>query len=147
MEKQVFLLRNAHILKNLIASLNNLPLNDEFPIQVTLSDSSRTLPQNDKFHALCGDVSKQGIEWAGNTWKTPEWKCIFVSGHAKATGKEGQLITGLEGELVPLARESTARMSVKRMSSLIEYSQAWAVYQGVKLTEKRYTLNYYGHRV
>ncbi|MBD2816632.1 recombination protein NinB, partial [Xenorhabdus sp. Flor] len=114
---------------------------------VILSDSSRTLPQNDKFHALCGDVSKQGIVWAGSQWGLQDWKCIFVSGHAKATGKAGQLIEGLEGELVPLARESTARMSVKRMSSLIEYSQAWAVCQGVKLTETRYALNYYGHRI
>jgi hypothetical protein len=147
MGKQTFLLRNAQIVKNLKATLDSLPLNDEFPVQVILSDSSRTLPQNDKFHALCSDVSKQGIMWSGSTWKLPEWKCIFVSGHAKATGKEGQLIEGIEGELVPLARESTARMSIKRMSSLIEYSQAWAIYQGVKLTETRYALNYYGHRV
>ncbi|PHM68837.1 recombination protein NinB [Xenorhabdus kozodoii] len=147
MDKQTFLLRNVRILDNLKAALDQLPLNDEFPIQITISDSSRTLPQNDKFHALCGDVSKQGIEWSGDTWSTQEWKCIFVSGHAKATGKEGQIIAGLEGELVPLARESTARMGIKRMSSLIEYSQAWAVYQGVKLTETRYALNYYGHRI
>ncbi|PHM37161.1 recombination protein NinB [Xenorhabdus innexi] len=147
MDKQTFLLRNARILNNLKATLDTLSLSDEFPLQVTISDSSRTLPQNDKFHALCGDVSKQGIEWAGSTWKLPEWKCIFVSGHAKATGKEGQLIEGIEGEPVPLARESTARMSVKRMSSLIEYSQAWAVCQGVKLTETRYALNYYGHKI
>ncbi|MBD2791742.1 recombination protein NinB [Xenorhabdus szentirmaii] len=147
MDKQIFLLRNARILDNLKATLDTLPLNDEFPIQITIADSSRTLPQNDKFHALCGDVSKQGIVWAGNKWGLQDWKCIFVSGHAKATGKEGQVIEGLEGELVPLARESTAKMSIKRMGSLIEYSQAWAVYQGVKLTESRYAMNYYGHRI
>ncbi|MDC9591875.1 recombination protein NinB, partial [Xenorhabdus sp. XENO-10] len=74
MDKQIFLLRNVRILNNLKAALDNLPLSDEFPIQITLSDSSRTLPQNDKFHALCGDVSKQGIEWSDSTWKTQEWK-------------------------------------------------------------------------
>nr|WP_254701335.1 hypothetical protein [Proteus mirabilis] len=32
------------------------------------------------------------------------------------------------------------------MSSLIEYSTAWAVQNGVKLRTTRYEYNYYGHR-
>ncbi|EBW4111970.1 recombination protein NinB, partial [Salmonella enterica subsp. enterica serovar Ago] len=50
---------------------------------------------------------------------------------------------GLEGELVPI-RESTAAMGIKRMNSLIEYSQAFAVSQGVQLREVRYSGDYFG---
>ncbi|SPY93757.1 Uncharacterised protein [Proteus mirabilis] len=34
MQKQTFLLRNTQILKNLKAVLDNLPLNEEFPLEV-----------------------------------------------------------------------------------------------------------------
>ncbi|EMO7835991.1 MULTISPECIES: recombination protein NinB [Morganella] len=53
---------------------------------------------------------------------------------------------GLEGEIVPLARESTANMSKKRMTSLIEYSQAWAIGEGIKPRAARYRFNHYGHQ-
>ncbi|MEG0716694.1 MAG: recombination protein NinB [Morganella sp. (in: enterobacteria)] len=143
---QKFLLRNAQILSNLKTALDNLPLNDDFPLEVRISDPKRTLPQNDMFHALCGNVAEQRIVWAGNAWGLQDWKCIFVSGHAKATGRDGKLIPGLEGEIVPLARESTASMGKKRMTSLIEYSQAWAIGEGVKPRTTRYSFNYYGRQ-
>ncbi len=41
-------------------------------------------------------------------------------------------------------RESTAKMGIKRMTSLIEYSTAWAVGNGVNLREVRYTGDYFG---
>ncbi|MBT0442287.1 recombination protein NinB [Morganella morganii] len=146
MQKQTYLLRNAQILRNLKAALDTLPLNEEFPLEVKISDPKRTLPQNDMFHALCGNVAEQGVVWAGSTWEPQDWKCIFVSGHAKATGRDGKLIPGLEGEAVALARESTANMGKKRMTSLIEYSQAWAIGEGVKPRTTRYSFNYYGHQ-
>ncbi|QSA18089.1 recombination protein NinB, partial [Morganella morganii] len=60
--------------------------------------------------------------------------------------RDGTLIPGLEGEIVPLARESTANMSKKRMTSLIEYSQAWAIGEGIKPRAARYRFNHYGHQ-
>ncbi|CAK8739296.1 hypothetical protein SODG_004712 [Sodalis praecaptivus] len=35
-------------------------------------------------------------------------------------------------------------MSVKRMNSLIDYAQAWAVGNGVRLREVRYSGDYFG---
>lgn len=63
---------------------------------------------------------------------------IFVSGHRIATGGEAEMAIGLEGEVINL-RESTAKMSIKRLSSLIEYITAWAAENGVKFNDwKRY---------
>ncbi|MGK5712926.1 recombination protein NinB, partial [Proteus mirabilis] len=84
MQKQTFLLRNTQILKNLKAVLDNLPLNEEFPLEVKISESSRTLPQNDMFHALCGDVSKQ-MTLNNEPLKLWQWKNVFVSGHWMVT--------------------------------------------------------------
>ena len=56
--------------------------------------------------------------------KPEEWKVLLVSGHTKATQGEVEFVPGLEGEFVNI-RESTARMSVKRAASLLEYALAW----------------------
>lgn len=92
--------------------------------EVAIRPPTRSLPQNAKFHAICTDVD--GLAWYGKARDKDEWKTLFVSGHAQATGRASEIVEGLEGELVAI-RESTARMSKERSSSLIEYSQAFAV--------------------
>lgn len=93
---------------------------------------TRTLEQNAKFHKMCGDVGRARVAWAGKPRTPPQWKVLFVSGHAIATGEGSDMVPGLENEFVNL-RESTALMSVRRSSSLIEYTQAWCVSNGILL--------------
>ncbi len=101
---------------------------------VTIDPPRRTINQNDAFHALCGDIAAAGIEWFGKKRTAEEWKVLLVSAHSSATKQGCDMVQGLEGELVQL-RESTARMSKARGSSLLEYATAWAVSHGVKLPE------------
>lgn len=91
---------------------------------VTIADPTRNIDQNAKFHALCGDLSKSGLEWGGKNRSQGEWKVLLVSGHAIATKEGAEVVAGLEGEYVNL-RESTALMTKNRGSSLIEYTQAF----------------------
>lgn len=95
----------------------------------------RTDGQNEKFHAICGDIAKSKLPWAGKPRTLKQWKVLLVSGHAVATGDGAEMVPGLENEFVNL-RESTAQMSVRRGSSLIEYAIAFAITNGVKLTDK-----------
>ena len=91
---------------------------------VTIQEPTRSLEQNSKFHAICSCVAKSGTKWAGKERTVEQWKILLVSGHAVATKLGAEIVPGLEDEFVNI-RESTARMSVKRLSSLIEYAQAW----------------------
>ena len=96
---------------------------------VTIKPPGHNLEQNAKFHALCSDAEKLGMQWAGKPRTAEQWKVLFVSGHAMATKEGTDMVPGLEGEFVNL-RESTALMSKARSSSLIEYAQAYmAQYQ------------------
>ncbi len=142
MDKQTFFLRNEKIRRNLIDAIKKLPLNDHHPITVRVTDFDRSLLQNSLFHALCGDVSRQAV-WMQQQRTPVQWKTLFVSGHAVATGLGADVVPGLEGEFCNI-RESTAKMGIKRMTSLIEYSTAWAVGNGVKLREVRYSNDYFG---
>ena len=100
---------------------------------VTVKPETRSLDQNAKFHAIVADIAKSGIQWAGKPRSEADWKTLLVSGHAVATKESGEIVPGIECEFVSL-RESTAAMSRARGSSLIEYSQAFAVMRGVTLS-------------
>jgi len=102
---------------------------------VRFGESTRTLEQNAKFHAICGDIAKSGKLFAGKPRTQKQWKVLLVSGHAVATGEAAEIISGIENEFVNI-RESTALMSVKRGSSLIEYAKAWCASNNVELSSE-----------
>lgn len=91
---------------------------------IEIREPTRTLDQNAKFHAICSDVEKAGAKWMNKPMTAQQWKVLFVSGHAVASGSGAEVVPGLEGEFVNI-RESTARMSKNRGASLIEYVLAW----------------------
>lgn len=101
---------------------------------VTIAEPTRNAEQNAKFHALCSDLAKSGVEWAGKPRTAAQWKVLMVSGHAVATKEGAEIIPGVEGEFVNI-RESTALMSKRRGSSLIEYTVAFLVTHGIEMRE------------
>jgi len=101
---------------------------------VSISEPRRNGEQNAKFHALCSDIARSGMEWAGKRRTADQWKVLLVSGHAVATKEGAEMVPGLEGEFVNV-RESTALMSVRRSSSLIEYTVAFCAMHGIRTAE------------
>jgi hypothetical protein len=98
-----------------------------------IKPTTRREIQSDKFHAMCGDVSKQ-LQYMGRWLSKDQWKVLFISGHAIATGAGADIVPGLEGEFTNI-RESSAQMSIKRMASLIEYVAAYGSDHGVQWSE------------
>lgn len=96
-----------------------------------LRPETRSDVQNAKLHALFSDISKKHM-FNGRRLTLEQTKHLFISGHSIATGHEVDIVEGLEGERVDI-RESSARMSVARMASLIEYVQCWAANNGLDL--------------
>lgn len=120
MDKRILRLVNNAVRQRAIDAIWGAP--DE--AVVTIAEPSRNGEQNAKFHALCGDLAKSSIEWAGKRRTLAEWKVLMVSGHAVATKEGAEIVPGIEGEFVNI-RESTALMSKRRGSSLIEYTVAF----------------------
>lgn len=127
-EKQRFILINDRVRDNAIAAVRNAGAGSA----VTIGPAARSLDQNAKFHAICADLARSRLTWAGRRRSADEWKVLLVSGHAKATAGEVEFVPGIEGEFVNI-RESTARMSVKRAASLITYAIAFCDQNGVPL--------------
>jgi len=118
--KQTFRLVHAEARRRAMSAVADAPEG----YCVTVQEETRNLEQNAKFHALCSDIARAQVPWAGKTRSTAQWKVLLVSGHAVATKEGSDVVPGLEGEFINL-RESTALMSKKRGSSLIEYAVAF----------------------
>ena len=84
---------------------------------------TRSLDQNAKLHALFSDLAEQCTHY-GRRLTADQWKVLMISGHSIATGLGVDLVPGVEGEMVNI-RESSASMTVQRMTSLIEYIHAY----------------------
>lgn len=133
MGRKAYYLTTQRVRQNAIEAVRDAPAG----FTVIIKPVTRSLGQNDHFHALCRDLAASTLEWAGKRRSEAEWKMLMVSGHSVATGEQGEVIPGVEGEFVAI-RESTARMGVARASSLIEYVTAFCVSSGVDLKETRH---------
>jgi hypothetical protein len=130
MEKQRYILISDQVRQNAMRAVHIAPAG----YAVTVSPATRSTDQNAKFHAICSDLAKSPLLWAGKRRSLEEWKVLLISAHSVATSTKGEVIPGLEGEFVAI-RESSARMSVARAASLITYALAFCDTNGVQLTE------------
>tara|TARA_B110000211_G_C14080853_1_gene554419 strand:- start:62 stop:466 length:405 start_codon:yes stop_codon:yes gene_type:complete len=128
--KRIIYLQDEAIRRRAMSAIAECPLT----WKVTIEPPKRSGEQNAKFHALCSDIARSGAQWAGKRRTASKWKVLLVSGHATATKEGSELVPGLEGEFVNI-RESTAAMSKKRGSSLIEYTLAFCALKGIELAE------------
>jgi len=79
---------------------------------------------------MIADIAKQ-IDYLGKKRTLDEWKTLLISAHSIATKEGAEVIPGIEGEYVSI-RESSASMSVARMTSLMDYVEAYGTINGVK---------------
>lgn len=128
--RQRFILINDNVRHNALSAIQRADAGST----VTVGPANRSLDQNAKFHAICTDLAKSNLQWAGKRRHAEEWKVLLVSAHTKATEGEVEFVPGIEGEFVNI-RESTARMTVSRAASLITYAIAFCDQNGVHLTE------------
>ena len=134
MTKQIFILRAApHPARKLaLDAVRDAP--DDYVVEIR--EPKISSEQNAKFHAICSDLAKSPVQWAGKRRTAAQWKVLLISGHAVVTKEGAELAPGLENEYVNL-RESIALMSIKRGTSLIEYALAWCAEHEVMINDSR----------
>lgn len=129
MDKQVFYLRTPQIRQNLKAYIDNLQLNTEKPLAVTIQEPTRTLEQNARLWATLRDISEQ-VEWHGHRLNSEQWKHIFSAALSKQ-----EVVPNLAGNGFVVLGRSTSRMSVGEMRDLIELMNAFGAERGVNWSE------------
>lgn len=95
---------------------------------VKIERAKRTLPQNDRLHAMITDVARQ-VEWAGAKRNVEAWKDIFTAALRSAThGLD--VVPGINGGFVLLGMHTSA-MSKAEVADLIELIAAFGAEHGV----------------
>ena len=129
-ERKTYVLVTPRVRDNAAAAVRDAPSG----YVVTVAEPTRSNEQNAKLHALLSDLARSPVQWFGKRRKMEEWKVLMISAHAVATDNKGEVIPGIEGEMVAI-RESSAGMSVRRAASLIEYITAFCVANKVELRD------------
>ena len=102
-----------------------------------IKDASRTNDQNDKFHAMIGDIAKQA-QHLGAKWDAEDWKRLLVDEFWKQQGiTAGRVIPNLSGDGIVQLGMQTSKFDKNQASEFVEFLQAWATDNGVTLNEPR----------
>lgn len=98
---------------------------------VTLKEPTRNLEQNAALHAKLADIAEQ-VEWHGKRLSLDVWKRLCTAAWLREEGESPEMIPALDGKGFDVIFERTSTLTVKQMSSLLEWVTAFGAQNGVK---------------
>lgn len=100
--------------------------------RVTFQAPKRTLPQNDRMHAMLTEIAVTVPIWGGVKVGKDDWKFIFLD----ALKRELRLVPNLDGTgLVNLSGRSSSDLSIEEMTGLIELMFKFGAEHGVQFRD------------
>lgn len=90
---------------------------------VAIQEPNRSLNQNAKLHAMCGDIAAQ-MKWMDRKLGIEDWKRLLVDSWMRETNRM-HLVPSLDGKGVVALGQQTRSLGVKEMAELIESIQAF----------------------
>lgn len=100
-----------------------------FGWRVEIKEAKRSLPQNDKFHAMLSDIATQ-LTWTdGKRYPPSDWKRYFM----REINKE-RYMPHEDGGYVPIGRSSTD-LSKSEMAFMFDLLEAFGARHGVVFQE------------
>lgn len=113
MSRVTVLLTNRETRDRAKAWIDKAPMN----AVMTLAESKRSIPQNDRMHAMLTDVARQVPIWGGVRIGKDEWKLIFLDG----LKREMRLVPNLDGDgVVSLSGKSSSELTKDEMTGMID---------------------------
>jgi hypothetical protein len=111
------------------------------PVEVVLQRISKSRIQEEKYHAMIGDIAKTvklDLEYDLETWKA-----LLVDEYAQelkrigeALTHPGKVVVSLDKERAVTVRPSTKKFRKKEASGFIEFLYMWGSNHGARFSEK-----------
>ena len=117
------------VLENAIRFFRALDISGRWKISITTAESVRTLEQNAKLHAMLTDVSRQ-VQWHGRWLSLENWKDVMT-----AAMKSLDVVPNIEGNGFVVLGSHTSKMSIARISEMIELIYAFGSEHNVTWSE------------
>ena len=104
-------------------------------LTLEVKDAGRSNEQNEKFHAIIGDIAKQA-QHMGAKWDAETWKRLLVDKYCREIGLNSQIMANLDSDGLVQLGFQTRKFTKEQASEFVEFLQAWAIDNGVTLNEK-----------
>jgi hypothetical protein len=104
-------------------------------LTLEIKDAGRSNEQNEKYHAIIGDIAKQA-QHMGAKWDAESWKRLLVWQFCKEKQIDaGRIVPSLDMTGVVQLGQQTRKFTKEQASEFVEFLQAWAVDNGVTLND------------
>jgi hypothetical protein len=102
---------------------------------LTINEQSRTAEQNEKYHAMIGEIAKQA-QHLGAKWDAKDWKRLLVQKFCKDYKMAGgRIIPNLDGDGIVQLDFQTRKFTKEQGSQFIEWLHAWGAEHGIVFKE------------
>jgi hypothetical protein len=126
--------KQAHALILTVWEKMKIALDSGKHLTMEVKAESKTLEQNEKYHAMIGDIAKQA-QHQGARWSADDWKRLLLHEFAKqANLPQGRIVASLDGTGVVQLGLQSRKLTKEQGSEFIEFLYAWAAQNGVDLT-------------
>lgn len=95
---------------------------------------TRSSAENRMLHALIGEIAAQK-DWAGAKRDAEIWKRLLVAAWCRTRGESVEIMPALDGHGVDIVPARTSKLTKSECADLIEYVQAWAAQNGVRMVD------------
>jgi len=104
---------------------------------LTLTPANKSREQEEKYHAMIGDISKQA-KHLGSSWKPEDWKRLLLDKFARETNRtHGKVIPNLDKTGVVEVGLQSRKFSVADGSEFIEWLFAWGTENGIEFSGEK----------
>lgn len=97
----------------------------------------RSTEKNARVHAVMGELAAQR-DWPHGSGKYIDieaWKRLMVSAYERAHGRSAEFYPAIDGAGFDVVYRRTSRMAQDEMRELIDFSESWALENGVSLKD------------
>ena len=104
-------------------------------LQMEIKDASKSREQEEKYHAIIGDIAKQA-KHMGAKWSPDDWKRLLVDLYCvEKQLPNGKVVPSLDMTGIVQLGMQTRHFTKEQASEFVEFLLAWCAENGIELKE------------
>ena len=103
-------------------------------LTLEIKDASRSNEQNEKFHAIIGDIAKQA-QHMGAKWDAETWKRLLVDKYVREIGLTSKIMANLDNDGLVQLGFQTRKFTKEQASEFVAFLICWCDQNGIELND------------
>ena len=103
-------------------------------LTLEIKDAGRSNEQNEKYHAIIGDIAKQA-QHMGAKWDAETWKRLLVDKYCREIGLNSQIMANLDNDGLVQLGFQTRKFTKEQASDFVAFLICWCDQNGIELND------------